>query len=213
MHDIRAVRSDPAGFDAALARRGLPPVSAELLAQDADRRAALTALQEKQARRNAVAREVGQGRRTGADTTAMEVEAAALRNETEALETQSAGMDDAIRRVLEGLPNVLDADVPDVERAREIGADRVEIYTGPYAEAFAHGDFQRELDACARTAERAHACGLGVNAGHDLNQMNLPALKTAVSQLAEVSVGHALICEALYAGLGETVAAYVKLLA
>ena len=113
MHDIRAVRSDPAGFDAALARRGLPPVSAELLAQDADRRAALTALQEKQARRNALAREVGQGRRTGADTTAMEVEAAALRDETEALETQSAGMDDAIRRVLEGLPNVLDADVPD----------------------------------------------------------------------------------------------------
>ena len=61
MHDIRAVRSDPAGFDAALARRGLPPVSAELLAQDSERRAALTALQEKQARRNALAREVGQG--------------------------------------------------------------------------------------------------------------------------------------------------------
>ena len=75
MHDIRAVRSDPACFDAALARRGLPPVSAELLAQDADRRAALTSLQEKQARRNALAREVGQGRRTGADTSAMEAEA------------------------------------------------------------------------------------------------------------------------------------------
>jgi seryl-tRNA synthetase len=113
MHDIRAVRSDPTGFDAALARRGLPTVSAELLLQDADRRAALTALQEKQARRNALAREVGQGRRTGADTTAMEAEATALRDQTEALETQAAGLDDAIRRVLEGLPNVLDADVPD----------------------------------------------------------------------------------------------------
>jgi len=113
MHDIRAVRSDPTGFDAALARRGLPAVSAELLLQDAERRAALTALQEKQARRNALAREVGQGRRTGADTTAMEAEATALRDQTEALETQAAGLDDAIRRVLEGLPNVLDADVPD----------------------------------------------------------------------------------------------------
>jgi seryl-tRNA synthetase len=93
MHDIRAVRSDPAGFDAALARRGLPPVSAEVLAQDADRRAALTALQEKQARRNALAREVGQGRRAGADTTAMEAEAAALRDEADALETQAARLD------------------------------------------------------------------------------------------------------------------------
>ncbi len=113
MHDIRAVRSDPAGFDAALARRGLPPVSAELLAQDTDRRAALTALQEKQARRNALAREVGQGRRSGADTTAMEAEATALRDETEALENQAARLEEAIRRVLEGLPNVLDPDVPD----------------------------------------------------------------------------------------------------
>jgi seryl-tRNA synthetase len=113
MHDIRAVRSDPAGFDAALARRGLPPVSGELLTQDTDRRAALTSLQEKQARRNALAREVGQGRRTGADTTAIEAEATALRDETEALETRAAVLDDAIKRVLEGLPNVLDPDVPD----------------------------------------------------------------------------------------------------
>jgi seryl-tRNA synthetase len=113
MHDIRAIRSDPAGFDAALARRGLPSVSAELLAQDADRRATLTSLQEKQARRNALAREVGQGRRAGTDTTAMEAEAAALREETEALETQAARLDDAIKLVLEGLPNVLDPDVPD----------------------------------------------------------------------------------------------------
>ncbi len=113
MHDIRTIRSDPAGFDAALARRGLPAVSAELLTQDSERRAALTALQEKQARRNALAREVGQGRRAGADTTAMEAEATALRDETEALETQAARLDDAIRHALEGLPNVVDADVPD----------------------------------------------------------------------------------------------------
>jgi seryl-tRNA synthetase len=113
MHDIRAVRSDPAGFDAALARRGLPPVAAEVLARDAERRGTLTALQEKQARRNTLAREVGQGRRAGADTSAMEAEATSLRDETEALERQAAALDETIRRVLEGLPNVLDADVPD----------------------------------------------------------------------------------------------------
>jgi seryl-tRNA synthetase len=113
MHDIRAIRADPAGFDAALARRGLAPVSPEVLAKDAERRAVLTALQEKQARRNALAREVGQGKRTGADTSAMEAEAAGLRGEMEGQETRAAALDDAIRRILEGLPNVLDPDVPD----------------------------------------------------------------------------------------------------
>jgi seryl-tRNA synthetase len=113
MHDIRALRADPAGFDAALARRGLAPVSPEVLAKDAERRAVLTALQEKQARRNALAREVGQGKRTGADTSALEAEAAGLRGEMEGQETRAAALDDAIRRILEGLPNVLDPDVPD----------------------------------------------------------------------------------------------------
>jgi seryl-tRNA synthetase len=113
MHDIRAIRTDPAGFDAALARRELASMSAEILAQDAERRAALTALQEKQARRNAIAREVGQGKRAGADTSLLEAEAAALRADTEALEKQAAALDEAIKRVLEGLPNVLDPDVPD----------------------------------------------------------------------------------------------------
>jgi seryl-tRNA synthetase len=113
MHDIRAIRADPAGFDAALARRGLAPVSPEVLAKDAERRAVLTALQEKQARRNALAREVGQGKRTGADTSALEAEAAGLRGEMEGQETRAAALDDAIRRILEGLPNLLDPDVPD----------------------------------------------------------------------------------------------------
>jgi pyridoxine 5-phosphate synthase len=106
----------------------------------------------------------------------------------------------------------VDADVAQVERAAEIGADRIEIYTGPYAEAFAHGDFQRQLDACADTAEKAQRAGLGVNAGHDLSQANLPALKAAIPMLAEVSIGHALISEALYTGLHATVAAYVAIL-
>jgi len=106
----------------------------------------------------------------------------------------------------------VDADAGDLERAAQIGADRVEIYTGPYASAHARGDFARELEACARCAERARSAGLGVNAGHDLSQSNLATLKRAIPFLAEVSIGHALISEALYAGLGATVKAYLRLL-
>ena len=107
----------------------------------------------------------------------------------------------------------VDADATDLESARDIGADRIEIYTEPYAMAFAVGDFAQALDTCVRTAERARACGLGVNAGHDLNQQNLGALKRAIPFLAEVSIGHALIGEALYAGLAPTVHAYLRILA
>jgi seryl-tRNA synthetase len=113
MHDIRAIRADPAGFDAALGRRGLPAVSSELLHLDAERRAVLTALQEKQARRNALSRDVGQGKRSGTDTSALEAAATTLRGEMEGLDSQAAALDDAMKRILESLPNVLDPDVPD----------------------------------------------------------------------------------------------------
>ena len=113
MHDIRTVRADPAGFDAAMARRGLTAVSDRLLAWDTERRAALTVLQDKQARRNAIAREVGQGRRAGTDTAALEAEATSLRGEMEALEARAGVLDGEIRGELETLPNVLDPDVPD----------------------------------------------------------------------------------------------------
>src|ERR1700710_483881 len=113
MHDIRAIRADPGGFDAAMARRGLPAVSAELMVLDADRRSAQTALQEKQARRNALSKEIGQGKRTGTDTAALEAEATALRDAMDGLEKQVPELDLAIRRILEALPNVLDASVPD----------------------------------------------------------------------------------------------------
>jgi seryl-tRNA synthetase len=113
MHDIRAIRADPAAFDAAMARRGLPPVAGALMALDTDRRAAQTALQEKQARRNALAKEIGQGKRTGADTAALEAEATALRADMDGLEKQAPELDAGIRGALEGLPNVLDASVPD----------------------------------------------------------------------------------------------------
>ena len=113
MHDIRTIRADGAAFDAALARRGLPPASPAILEKDAARRAAQTALQEKQARRNALAREVGAGKRAGADTSALEAEAAALRGEMEALEKAAGALDREIFDMLAAIPNILDADVPD----------------------------------------------------------------------------------------------------
>lgn len=106
----------------------------------------------------------------------------------------------------------IDPGTSDLARAADIGADRVEIYTGPYAHAHALGDFRRELADCVRSAEAARAAGLGVNAGHDLSQANLADLRAAIPWLAEVSIGHALIGEALYAGLDATVRAYLRLL-
>jgi pyridoxine 5-phosphate synthase len=106
----------------------------------------------------------------------------------------------------------VDAGAEHLESVAEIGAARVEIYTGPYARAFAAGDHASELQACANTARRARAAGLAVNAGHDLNQLNLAAFKRAVSPLAEVSIGHALIGEALYDGLDRTVRNYLAIL-
>ena len=113
MHDIRALRADPAAFDAALARRGLPPAASEILDRDATRRAMLTELQEVQASRNALARQIGEGRRHGADTAALEAQAARLRATVERLEADAPARDAEIRAALERLPNILDPDVPD----------------------------------------------------------------------------------------------------
>lgn len=101
----------------------------------------------------------------------------------------------------------------EVAQAAACGADRVELYTGPYAEAFAAGDPAPALAAAAATARLAQAAGLAVNAGHDLNQANLAPFLAAVPGVREVSIGHALIGEALYAGLVPTVRAYLALLA
>jgi pyridoxine 5-phosphate synthase len=102
----------------------------------------------------------------------------------------------------------VDVGDPNIAQAAAVGADRVELYTGPYAEAFAAQHAGPALDAVTRTTQRAQAAGLGVNAGHDLDQANLPAFLRAAPGLLEVSIGHALIGEALYAGLAATVAAY-----
>lgn len=100
----------------------------------------------------------------------------------------------------------------DVARAAAIGAERVELYTGPYADAFAAGAADAALPAYADTARAAAAAGLGVNAGHDLSQANLGAFLEVVPNVLEVSIGHALIGEALYEGLGATVRRYLTLL-
>jgi pyridoxine 5-phosphate synthase len=106
----------------------------------------------------------------------------------------------------------VDADAANLGIAAEIGADRIELYTGPFAEAYGAGDAAAALAACARTAREAAALGLGVNAGHDLSQANLGAFLRAVPGVAEVSIGHALIGEALYAGLDATVRAYLRVI-
>lgn len=106
----------------------------------------------------------------------------------------------------------MDADSDDIERAAELGADRIELYTGPFAQAFARGAAESELRACAAACARSLASGLQVNAGHDLDQSNLGALLHAAPAISEVSIGHALICEALEFGLGVTVGRYLEIL-
>lgn len=92
--------------------------------------------------------------------------------------------------------------------ARELGAARIELYTGPYAEAFDLGDGNEALARYRIAAAAASNAGLGINAGHDLNLENLAAF-AQISGLLEVSIGHALIGDALYLGLEETVKRYL----
>ena len=93
-------------------------------------------------------------------------------------------------------------------RAAEVGADRVELYTGPYAEAFAGGSAESLLSRYREAAEAARAAGLGVNAGHDLDLDNLGPFLRAVPGVDEVSIGQALVSDALHRGLGAAVEAY-----
>jgi pyridoxine 5-phosphate synthase len=97
------------------------------------------------------------------------------------------------------------------EQAAAIGVQRIEIYTGPYARAFAEDALGLALEACVTTARCAQQAGLAVNAGHDLSQKNLGTFKAAIPGLAEVSIGHALIGEALYEGLALTVRNYLQI--
>ncbi|RYZ08669.1 MAG: pyridoxine 5'-phosphate synthase [Myxococcales bacterium] len=93
--------------------------------------------------------------------------------------------------------------------ARELGADRVELYTEPYAAAVAAGRAEESLALYGRAAAAARAAGLGVNAGHDLSLLNLAAFVRGAGPIDEVSIGHALIADALELGMAETVRRYL----
>lgn len=93
--------------------------------------------------------------------------------------------------------------------AKECGADRVELYTAGYAEMYPE-DREKAIADYLRTAEEARRCGLGLNAGHDLSLENLEYFIQTIPWTDEVSIGHALICDALYLGLEKTVKAYLS---
>ena len=94
-----------------------------------------------------------------------------------------------------------------VEGAKKVGADRVELYTGPYADLF-HKDPTAAVEMYRPAAERARELGLGLNAGHDLSIPNLGPLVKAFPWIDEVSIGHQLISDALYLGIEETIRQY-----
>jgi pyridoxine 5-phosphate synthase len=106
----------------------------------------------------------------------------------------------------------IDPDPAVPARARDAGADGIEIYTGSYAAAFRAGSHAALLAAIGETSRRAQELGLVVNAGHDLNLHNIPALMAAVPFLAEASIGHELTADALENGFAATVAAYAAAL-
>ena len=98
-----------------------------------------------------------------------------------------------------------------VDAAAEAGADRVELYTAPYAELYV-ADRERAIEPYVKAAEEARRVGLGLNAGHDLSLENLAYFHRCIPWLDEVSIGHALVCDALYMGLEKTIKAYLACL-
>jgi pyridoxine 5-phosphate synthase len=105
-----------------------------------------------------------------------------------------------------------DANTAMIEGAKKAGADRVELYTEPYASQY-HQHRDRAIAPYVEAATLAHAIGLGVNAGHDLDLHNLSFLAKSLPHLEEVSIGHALICDALFYGLENTIQLYLRQLA
>lgn len=107
----------------------------------------------------------------------------------------------------------MNPDVDMIRRAADVGADRVELYTGPYAFAYGTDEQAASLSAYVAAAEAARDAGLGVNAGHDLNLDNLGTFLGAIPWTAEVSIGHALTSDALWMGFKDAVGAYLKIIA
>ncbi len=106
----------------------------------------------------------------------------------------------------------MDAEPAAMQAAKDLGADRVELYTEPYAAAWGTPQQDAQLTRFAAAAQAALDAGLGVNAGHDLNRDNLGAFVRAVPGVSEVSIGHALIADALELGYAATVDAYLRCL-
>jgi pyridoxine 5-phosphate synthase len=104
----------------------------------------------------------------------------------------------------------VDANPDMMKAAAATGVSRVEIYTEPFASAWGTPRLKAELDRVKRTAQAAVAAGMAVNCGHDLNLRNTPLLAREVPEIVEASIGHALIADALYIGLAETVRRYVR---
>ncbi|MBB4758132.1 pyridoxine 5'-phosphate synthase [Xanthomonas arboricola] len=126
--------------------------------------------------------------------------------------TQLAALIASFKAVGARVSLFVDAGNPDIAQAAVLGADRIELYTGPYAQAHLSGQPNAAFELFSDAARRAAAAGLGVNAGHDLSQANLGDFLGAVPGVLEVSIGHALISEALYQGLDVTVRAYLGIL-
>jgi len=137
--------------------------------------------------------------------------------------TSNAGWDtlthaDFLRDIIDALHEAgirssvfVGTDLKLIEQAAKLGSDRVELYTGPYAE-----DFTKDPEAAVlpfvKAAETARKSGLSINAGHDLSLENLKHFHQAIPYVEEVSIGHALVCDALYLGLEKTIAAYKECL-
>jgi pyridoxine 5-phosphate synthase len=105
----------------------------------------------------------------------------------------------------------MDAEPEQIARARDIGADRIELYTEPYAQAFGTSSQQDVFQAFYDTAVHAHGLGLGVNAGHDLNLANL-AHFLSIPNILEVSIGHAIVVEAFDYGYEDTLRRYLDII-
>ena len=104
-----------------------------------------------------------------------------------------------------------DTNPHNIQMAAKAGADRVELYTKPYADGY-EADREAAVTPFAEASRAAHACGIGVNAGHDLSLQSLKYFREQVPYLNEVSIGHALISDALYLGLEATIKAYKECL-
>ncbi|MFM9911651.1 MAG: pyridoxine 5'-phosphate synthase [Chitinophagaceae bacterium] len=104
----------------------------------------------------------------------------------------------------------VDPDPVMAEGAAACGTDRIELYTEGFAKQFANGNRQSAIDPYVLAAYKAQELGLGINAGHDLDFQNLKFFKQHIPALKEVSIGHALICDALYLGLENTIQLYKR---